>query len=184
MFRYNYFVNRLCAHQIIMLKLARYLVENSFFCPRNKVYHEHIIPYFDKSEVLYITKHIIYIMIKMSAIDLSSKFVIIGGKRQTIADVQKTFAELEFTTTIGTTKVIDTLLHAQEPLTREQIAKKSTLSVIYTVDILGKLMKYDYVVGFHIGKRKTIYYALTETGHNALSNRQGKDKTENKSTMT
>jgi hypothetical protein len=113
--------------------------------------------------------------------DLTAKVVIIGGKRQTIAEVQKSFAELEFTTTIGTTKVIDSLLHAQEPLTREQIAKKADLSVVYTIDVLGKLMKYDYVVGFHIGKRKTIYYALTETGHNALSNRQAKDnKIENK----
>jgi len=114
-------------------------------------------------------------MIKMTlkgTVDISSKVVIIGGKRQTIADVQKTFAELEFTTTIGTTKVIDVLLNAQEPLTREQLAKKANLSIIYTVDVLNKLMKFDYVVGFHIGKRKTIYYALTETGHNALSSKQ------------
>jgi len=114
-------------------------------------------------------------MIKMTlkgTVDISSKVVIIGGKRQTIADVQKTFAELEFTTTIGTAKVIDVLLNAQEPLTREQLAKKANLSIIYTVDVLNKLMKFDYVVGFHIGKRKTIYYALTETGHNALSSKQ------------
>lgn len=101
--------------------------------------------------------------------DVSSKVVIIGGKRQTIADVRKTYAELEFTTTIGTTKVIDVLLSTQEPLTREQIADKSGLSIAYVIAILNKLMKFDYVVGFHIGKRKTIYYALTETGHNALS---------------
>jgi hypothetical protein len=115
--------------------------------------------------------------------DVSSKVVIIGGKRLTIADVRQTFAELEFTTTIGTTKVINVLLNAQEPLTREQLAKKADLSTIYTIDILGKLMKYDYVVGFHIGKRKTIYYALTEIGHSTLSSKQAvanKTKIENK----
>ena len=124
-------------------------------------------------------------MPQSKSVDLSSKVVIIGGKRLTVSDVRKSFAELEFLTKGGAMKVVDVLLNAQEPLTREQIAKKAGLSTGYTVDILNKLTTYDYVVGFHIGKRKTIYYAATEIGYTALSNKRNDKeiKTEKKQLM-
>jgi ribosomal protein S25 len=98
-----------------------------------------------------------------------SKIVVIGGKKLSIADVKKSFADLEFLTKIGAKKIIAVLLKTQEPLTREQIAQKAGLSTGYTIQVLNELKKYDYVVDFRIGKRKTIYYALTEQGFDALA---------------
>jgi hypothetical protein len=43
--------------------------------------------------------------------------------------------------------------------------------------------KYDYIVDFRIGKRKTIYYALTEQGFNALATSEQKAVATNKASM-
>nr|MDO8098454.1 hypothetical protein [Candidatus Njordarchaeota archaeon] len=103
-----------------------------------------------------------------------SKVVVIGGKRLTISDVRKSFGELEFLTTGGAVKVIDILINTQEPLTREQISSKADLSMGYVVEVLRKLLAYDYVAAFHIGKRKLIYYAITDQGYNALTKKKRK----------
>lgn len=79
-------------------------------------------------------------------------------------------------------KIINVLLNAQEPLTREQIAEKAHLSVGYTIDMIKRLMQYDYVVGFHIGKRKLIFYALSGQGYDAL--RRRKEETEAEQSKT
>ena len=108
-------------------------------------------------------------MTQNSSTDDSSRIVIINGKRQTVADVQKSFAELEFLGTPGTSKIVDVLLNSKEPLTREQLGTKTGLSIVYIISILSKLQKYDYIVGFHIGNRRTLYYALSEKGFDSLS---------------
>jgi DNA-binding transcriptional regulator GbsR (MarR family) len=113
-------------------------------------------------------------MLKSKTDDVGSKVVIIGGKKLTVSDVRKSFAELEFSTTIGSRKVMDVLINTKEPLTREQISEKAKMSSGYAVQVLLKLEEFDYAVQFHIGKRKTIYYAITEQGYNALANKEGK----------
>jgi DNA-binding transcriptional regulator GbsR (MarR family) len=113
-------------------------------------------------------------MLKSKNDDVGSKVVVIGGKKLTVSDVRKSFAELEFSTTIGSKKVTDVLISAKEPLTREQISEKAKMSTGYAVQVLLKLEQFDYVVQFHIGKRKTIYYAITEQGYNALATKEEK----------
>lgn len=109
----------------------------------------------------------------MSFEDKSSKVIVIGGKKQTIADVQKTYAELEFATTPGTMKIVNALANAKEPLTRDQLTELTHLSQVYIIDILTNLEKYDYVIGFHIGNNKRrLFYALTELGYNALGSKK------------
>lgn len=117
------------------------------------------------------------------SVQKESKIVVIGGKKLSIADVKKSFAELEFLTKAGSKKVIDVLLKTQEPLTRDQISQKAGLSVGYTVQVINEMEKYDYIVDFHIGKRKTIYYALTEQGFNALATSEQKASIANKASM-
>jgi ribosomal protein S25 len=111
-------------------------------------------------------------MSKTKLEDTDSKIVVIGGKKLSVSEVKKSFAELEFLTKVGAKKVVDVLVKAQEPLEREQISQRASLSTGYTVQVLKSLEKYDYVVGFHIGHRKTIYYAITEQGYNALAEKK------------
>ena len=111
---------------------------------------------------------------KENLADSDSTIVIIGGKKATIAEVKKSYARLEFLSKASAMTVVNILLATKEPLTREQIATQAKLSVGYTIDVLNNLVKYDYVVQFHIGKRKLIYYALTEKGYNALASRSEK----------
>ena len=106
--------------------------------------------------------------------DQDSTIVVIGGKKITVADVKKSYASLEFLTKTSAINVVNVLLNSKEPLTREQIAKRANISVGYTVEVVNSLIKYDYITNFHIGKRKLIYYALTEKGYNALVNRVDK----------
>jgi hypothetical protein len=101
--------------------------------------------------------------------DNSSKIIVIGGKKQSIADVQKSFAELDLFSTQGAIKIVNVLLNTKEPLTRDQLATQTGLSVVYIITILDNLNKYDYVASFHLGTNlKRLYYALTEIGYNAL----------------
>jgi DNA-binding MarR family transcriptional regulator len=100
--------------------------------------------------------------------NVDSKVIFIDGKRITIGEVQKSFATLAFLSKHSDTKVVQVLLTAKEPMTREQIAEQAKLSVGYTVDVLNNLIKYEYIVQFHIASRKLIFYALTEKGYNAL----------------
>jgi predicted transcriptional regulator len=106
--------------------------------------------------------------------DTDAIVVVIGGKKTTVAEVKKTYANLEFLSKTSAINVVNVLLKAKEPLTREQIVKQVNMSLGYTVDILNNLIKYDYVANFHIGKRKLIYYALTEKGYNALADKTDK----------
>ncbi len=103
--------------------------------------------------------------------DVTSRMVIMGGKRQTVADVQKSFAEFEVSavTPIEGSEVIDLFLNAQEPLSREGIAKKTNLSIAQIMTIIDNLLKFDFAIGFRIGTMKKTYYALTENGYNLLS---------------
>lgn len=105
---------------------------------------------------------------------MDSRLVVIGGKRITIHDVKKSFAELELLTKGGAIKIVDVLINAQEPLTREQISDKASLSMGYTVDVLNRLLAYDYVASFRIGTRKLIYYAITERGYNEITKKKRK----------
>jgi predicted transcriptional regulator len=109
--------------------------------------------------------------------DSDSTVVVIGGKKTTISEVKKSYANLEFLSKASAINVVNVLLTTKQPLTREQIAKQVNLSVGYTIDVLKNLIKYDYVANFHIGKRKLIYYALTEKGYNALASRGDKTPT-------
>ncbi len=101
--------------------------------------------------------------------DLDSTVIYIDGKKTTVGEVQKSRAELSFLSKTSAMNVVKALLQSKEPLTREQIAEEAKLSVGYTVHVLNNLIRYGYVVGFHIGKRKLIFYAITEKGHNALA---------------
>jgi predicted transcriptional regulator len=109
--------------------------------------------------------------------DSDSIVVVIDGKKTTIADVKKSYASLEFLSTPSAMSVVEVLLNSKEPLTRERIAKAANISVGYAIYVLNNLVKYDYVANFHIGKRKLIYYALTEKGFNTLTDRFGKTRT-------
>lgn len=104
--------------------------------------------------------------------DKSSTVVIIGGKRMTIADVKRSFADLEFLSKESSMRIVTVLMNAEEPLTREQIAEKAKLSKPYTIDILKRLINYDYIVSFHIGKGKLLYYAITEQGYDAIKSKE------------
>jgi predicted transcriptional regulator len=100
--------------------------------------------------------------------DSDSTIVIMGGKKTTIAEVKKSYANLEFLSKASAVDVVNILLNGKEPLNREQIAKQANLSLGYTIEVLNNLIKYDYVAQFRIGKRKLIYYALTEKGYDVL----------------
>jgi DNA-binding MarR family transcriptional regulator len=113
----------------------------------------------------------------MTDTENQSKVIVIGGKRLTIADVQKSFAELDLLGNPGTMKVAGVLLNAKEPLTRDQLAAQTTLSSVYIIDVITNLEEYDYIASFHIGTNKRrLYYALTEKGYNALCSRDSGPK--------
>lgn len=113
-------------------------------------------------------------MAKESSADLSSTVVVIGGKKITIGEVQKSYATVGFLSKQSAMKVVQVLLTAKEPLTREQIAEKAKLSVGYLIDVLSDLIKYEYIVPFRIANRKLIFYAMTEKGYNMLSSKEEK----------
>jgi hypothetical protein len=103
----------------------------------------------------------------------TSKMIVIGGKTQTIADAQKAHAEFDIVSTQGATKLIAVMSNATEPLTRDQIADKSKLSLVYVISILENLKKYDYIASFHIGaNKKRLYYALTVNGYKNLCKKE------------
>jgi len=103
----------------------------------------------------------------------NSQMIVIGGKMFTIADIQKAHAELDLLSTQGTIKIVDVLSNSTEPLTREQIASKSELSIVYVISILDNLKKYDYIASFHIGaNKKRLYYALTVKGYKSLCKKE------------
>jgi DNA-binding transcriptional regulator GbsR (MarR family) len=110
----------------------------------------------------------------MAIKDSDSIVVVIGGKKTTIAEVKKSYANLAFLSKTSAMNVVSVLHNSTEPLTREQIAKQAGISVGYTIEVLNNLIKFDYVANFHIGKRKLIYYALTEKGYSALVGRLDK----------
>lgn len=101
--------------------------------------------------------------------DLDSTVVYIDGKKTTVGEVQKSYAKLSFLSKASAMNIVKTLIKAKDPLTRDKIAKEAKLSVGYTIDLLNKLIEYGYVVPFHIGKRKLIFYAMTEKGYNVLT---------------
>lgn len=113
-------------------------------------------------------------MSKDASADIGSTVVVIGGKRLTIEEVQKSYATIGFLSKPAAMKIVKVLLNAKEPMTREQIAEQAKLSVIYTIDILNGLIKYEYITPFHLGGRKLIFYAMTEKGFNALSSKEEK----------
>lgn len=110
-------------------------------------------------------------MSKSDSQDLDSTIVYINGRKTTIGDVQKSYAKLSFLSKISAMTVVSTIINSKDPLTRTQIAKQSKLSVGYTIDILNNLIQFGYAVSFHIGKRKLIYYAITEKGYNSLESK-------------
>lgn len=128
----------------------------------------------------YDIRHLIHMLItqevkiEMPLKDSDSVVVVIGGKKTTVAEVKKSYANLEFLSKASAMSVVRALHNSKEPLTREQIAKASGISVGYTIDVLNNLIRYDYVVSFHIGQRKLIYYALTEKGYNAFEDKTDK----------
>lgn len=101
--------------------------------------------------------------------DLDSTVVYMDGKKTTVGEVQKSYAKLSFLSKTSAMNIVKALINTKEPLTREQIAEKAELSCGYTIQILNNLIQYGYVIPFHIGKRKLIFYAITEKGHNALT---------------
>ncbi|MGD0643384.1 MAG: hypothetical protein ABSA75_00585 [Candidatus Bathyarchaeia archaeon] len=111
-------------------------------------------------------------MTKETSSDLSSTVVVIGGKKTTIGEVQKSYATVSFLSKLSAMKVVQVLLTAKEPMTREQIAEQAKLSTGYTIDVLKSLIKYEYVVPFRIGSRKLIFYAMTEKGFEMLANKE------------
>lgn len=119
-------------------------------------------------------------MMTKESSDLSSTVVVIGGKKITIGEVQKSYATVGFLSKHSAMKVVQVLLTAKEPLTREQIAEQAKLSVGYTIDVLKSLIKYDYIVPFRIANRKLIFYAMTEKGYNMLANKEEKSSSATK----
>lgn len=108
-------------------------------------------------------------MTKETSAGSDSTMVIIDGKKLTISEVKRSYAKLEFLSKSSSKSIINVLLSAKEPLAREQIAARAKLSRGYTINVLNDMVRYEYVASFRIGKRKLIYYALTEKGYNALA---------------
>ena len=109
------------------------------------------------------------LMPKESSADLSSTVVVLDGKRTTIGEVQKSYATVSFLSKPAAKRLVQVLLVAKEPLTREQLAEQAKLSVGYAIDVLKNLVKFGYIAPFRIGSRKLIFYALTEKGYDALA---------------
>jgi hypothetical protein len=103
--------------------------------------------------------------------NLDSTVIFINGKKTTVGEVQKSYATLGFLSKQSAMKVVQVLLTAKEPMTREQIAEQAKLSVGYTIDILKNLITYGYTIPFRIANRKLIFYALTEKGYNSLADK-------------
>jgi DNA-binding transcriptional regulator GbsR (MarR family) len=103
--------------------------------------------------------------------NLDSTVIFIGGKKTTVGDVQKSYATTGFLSKASAMRVVQVLFNAKEPMTRKQIAEQAKLSEGYSVDVLNNLIQYNYVVTFHIAKRKLLFYALTEKGYNAFASK-------------
>ena len=90
--------------------------------------------------------------------------VYVEGKLIPLKELERKYAEISLAGTPGNVKVIETLTKAEKPLTREDIAKKASMSAGYIRDILKSLLKKKYVLEFRIGSTRTLYYLLTEKG--------------------
>ena len=90
--------------------------------------------------------------------------VLVSGKLVPVRELEKQYPELTIAGKRGNIKVLEVLLKADKPLTREDVGKEAKMSVGYAIDILKKMVKSGYILEFQIGKGRHRYYLLTEKG--------------------
>ena len=90
--------------------------------------------------------------------------VVVDGKLISLKDLEKRYAEVVMAAVKGNVRIVETLLKADKPLTRHDVAKIANMSTAYASDILKRLAKKGYVLEFRMGRSRHKYYLLTEKG--------------------
>ena len=89
--------------------------------------------------------------------------VYVKGKLVPVKELEKEYPEISLASSSGNVRIMQILIGAEKPLSKEDIANKAGLSAGFTRTLLKKLTKNGYTLEFQLGGR-VLYYLLTEKG--------------------
>jgi len=89
--------------------------------------------------------------------------VYVKGKLVRVSELEKEYPQISLAGSSGSKRILQVLVSTDKPLSKEDIAKKASLSAGFTRTLLKRLTKNGYTMEFQLGGR-VLYYLLTEKG--------------------